>query len=249
MTGIYNWILNGRGRGKRYLLILAMIFASMTSFVFYSSWNDIAQSAKVRAFIAEVPPLTIQDGQLIEPVNTYQDITFPISDSNDSYHLIIDTQSGGVDMQNMPEDGVYLTQKDAYIVNDGNVVVKPLDNVPDLKMTQADWQDILDKGSIRFSWGLFFTLTLTLFIAFYIWSLLFALISYGLTLFVSSEKYTFPVRRRTSVVSIIIGYFIFIPLSFFGLYLSAFAFFFTVLIVMSFILSTLPKSFLFTVDK
>lgn len=249
MKSLYNWILNGNGRGKRYLLAFAMIFASMSSFVVYFSWNNIGKSPAVRAFIAQVPPLTIQNGHLIEPVDAYQDIVWMSENNENDYHLIIDTKSSDIDLANLPKNGVVVGKNDAYISKDGAVTVQSLDSIPDLKITPQDLEEIMKNGSVRFSWILFFSLTFGLFVTFYIWSLLFALLSYILTLFVPSEKYSFPVRRRLSVVCLIVGYIIFIPLTFIGLYASAFAFFFFVLLLMSFILSTLPKSLSFSIDK
>ena len=247
MKALYNWILNAKGRGKRYLLVLALVFASTSSFVVYTTWNNLVQTPDVKAFIASMPPLTIQNGQIIEPSDSYKDIVF--NATGVPYHLIIDTRPSEIDFTALPKRGVYLTKNNMYVLNGNSIMAQSLANIPNIKMAKQDWSEILEKGSIRFSWILFFTLTLTLFVVFYFWSLLFALLSYILTLFVPAEKYTFPVRRRVSVVSLIIGYIIFIPLSFVQLYLSTFAFFFTVLLIMSFILATLPKSYLFTVDN
>ncbi len=253
MTSIYNWILNGRGRGKRYLLYLALIFAAMSSFTVYFSWNGLITSPNAKTFIAALPPLEIKDGVLVEPADTYQDIVWTsagqkVGDIN-SYHLIIDTQSEDADLNAAPQNAIYLTKENAYILNNGNVTVQSLDKVPDVKVEQGQWQQILEKGNVRFSWALFFTLSIVLFVVFYIWSLVFALLSYFLTLFIPGEAYSFPVRRRLTVVSLVIAYIVILPLTFWGFYLGTFLFFFLVLVLMSFFLSGLPKSFIISVDS
>ena len=136
---------------------------------------------------------------------------------------------------------VYISWNDVILLPQAQAFLTqiPMLNLPNGQIIEPD-------NSMHFAWILFFTLSIGLFIVFYVWSIIFTLISYLLTLCISSEQYAFSVRRRLSVVCLSFGYIIFVPLSFFGLYISAFGFVLTVLLLMCFILADLPiKKFCF----
>ena len=253
MKNICNWILNGKGRGKRYLLLLAIIFSAMSSFIIYFSWNAYLNTPQIKEIINSLPDLKLKDGVLIEPSDTYQNITWTMTNGSDNalndYHIIIDTQNENNDFKNMPKNGIYLSRKKIYILNDGMLSVQNMEKIPNFEIKQGQLNQILEKGNTRFSFILFFTLSFILFITLYIWSLIYAVLSYFLTLFIPTERYSFAVRRRLSVVSLVCAYVLILPLSFWGFYTSVFVFFITVLVIMSLFLSCLPKMFIISVDK
>ena len=186
-------------------------------------------------------------------MDTYQKISWsiPTFEKMDlkNYDFIINTKNENIDIKNMPSNSIYLTSKNIYLLNDGILTVQSLKNFPDFKITQGQLNETLKKGNLRFSIVLFLTLSIVLFITLYIWSLIYALLSYILTSFIPSEKYPFSVRRRLSVVSLICAYILTLPLSFLGVYISLLLFFICVLIIMSLLLSYLPKIFIVLVDK
>ena len=249
MDTLCNWILNGKGRGKRYLLLLAVIFAAITSLVVYVSWNNFLKTPQTQQIIRSVPDLKVQNGLLQQPEDIYKDIQWTMADTLNDYHFIIDTQKDDIDTKEMPANGFYLTRKNAYIINNGNITIQPLKQLPDFEIKQGELEQALQKGNARFSFALFFTLSLILFITLYIWSLIYAILSYTLTLFIPAENYPFSVRRRLSVISLICAYILILPLSFWGFYTSVFVFFITVLLIMSLFLASLPKISIISVDK
>lgn len=250
MTGLYEWIMKGKGRGKRYLLALAILFSGLSSFVVYSSWSNLIGNDATTALIQSLPDMQVENGTLVKPVDTYQDIlwTVPANDFK-TYHLIINTQNKAVQTKDLPSNGIYLTQKDAYLTNDGNVTVQPLSSLPDFEIKQGQWQEALQNGVARFSWGLFIGSSIILFISLYIWSLIYALLSYALTFLIAGKNYSFPVRRRLSSACLIIAYVIAIPFAFWGWYSSMALFFLLVLILMSFFLAGLPKNLIIPIDN
>lgn len=253
MNTICNWILNGNGRGKRYLLLLSVIFAMMTSCVVYFSWNNFLKTPQTLQMLRSLPDLKLQNGELTAPADTYKNINWTIADAKGSsltdFHFIIDTKNNDINTNEIPANTLYLTKGKAYITNNNNLTIKTLKNLPDFEIKQGQMENILQKGNFRFSLALFFTLSLVLFISLYIWSLIYAVFSYLLTLFIPSEKHPFSVRRRLSVASLICAYILILPISFWGFYTGVFIFFITVLLIMSLFLSFLPKNFIISVDK
>ena len=250
MGGLYEWIMEGKGRGKRYLLALAILFSGLSSFFVYSSWSDLISNDATSSLIQSLPDMQVENGTLVKPVDTYQDIlwTVPAADFK-TYHLIINTQDKTVPTKDLPLNGVYLTQKDVYLSNDGNITVQALDNLPNFEVKQGQWLVALQRGVVRFSWGLFIGSSIILFVSLYIWSLIYALLSYALTFLIAGENYSFPVRRRLSSASLIIAYVIAVPFAFWGWYSSMMLFFLLVLIIMSFFLAGLPKNLIIPIDN
>ncbi len=251
MNGLYNWILNGRGRGKRYLLLLAVIFAAFSSFLVYFSWNAVLNTPNTQQIIRQLPDLKLQDGVLVKPENDYQDIIWSDTDTQQprAYHFIIDTQNDEIIPGNAPQQGIYLTRKNIYVLGDDKVTMQGLKSIPNFEIKQGQLLPVLEMGNARFSWVLFFTLSIVLFILFYIWSLIYAVISYILTMFIPAENYTFAQRRRLSVAALICAYVLVLPFSFWGLYVGALAFIVMVLVFMSIFLAGLPKIFIKPLDK
>lgn len=252
MNRLYQWILHGVGRGKRYLLLLALIFASMSSFVVYFSWDAVLNAPATKTIVKSLPDLKLKDGVLVEPENSYHDIAWTVGSAENqikTYHFIIDTQNDQIDSLKAPANGIYLSRKNAYILSDGTVSGQQLDRLPDFEVKQGELEPILQHANVRFSWALFLTVSIVLFVSLYIWSLVYAALSYFLTMFIPAEQYSFAQRRRLSVAALICSYIFVLPLAFWGIYTSVFMFFVTVLVFMCLFLSGLPKIFIIPLDK
>ena len=155
MKVLCEWILNGKGRGKRYLLLLAIIFAGMCSSVIYISWNNFLNSPATQEMLSSIPNLKLQNGMLTEPIDTYQKINWRRANSANNqltnFQFIIDTKNDDIDTQDIKSDGIYLSRKNAYIQTNGNLTIQPLKKIPNFEIKQGELNNILKRGNFRFS--------------------------------------------------------------------------------------------------
>ena len=127
--------------------------------------------------------------------------------------------------------------------------MQSLQNIDKMKIKQNEYMPLFKKSLMISAWTLWLLMTVSFFIVLYLWSLFYAVCSYVLTVFIPGESYSFPVRRRLSVVSMFFAYLVLIPISFLGLYPSLVMFFVLVLIFEAIFLAGLPKNMIITVDK
>ena len=253
MKKICDWILNGNGRGKRYLLLLSFLFSVITCSVVYVSWNNVLSFPKAQQIIENIPELKVENGVLTVPKDTYYQISWDVSDAQTSevkkYHFIIDTQNQDVNPEKISENGIYLTHKNLYILSDNSLTKQSLKGFPDFEVKKGMLISVLKEGTLRFCVILCITLTLMLFINLYIWSLIYALLSYLLTWLIPVSSLSFASRRRLSAVSLVFGYILILPFSLGNLYNLIFILFGVVLAIMGLFLTSLPKNLIISVDK
>ena len=84
MNKICHWISNGSGRGKRYLLLLSLLFSALTCSIIYIAWNNVLDFPETQKIIEEIPELKVQDGQLVKPYNTYYQVLWHVKDAQTS---------------------------------------------------------------------------------------------------------------------------------------------------------------------
>lgn len=252
MLKLYSYMLNGSGRGKRYLLLLAVIFAAVVSLLFYATWSAYLFSSEGKTFLEKLPALSIENGEVTQPADVSWEylINVPesISDSGEM-SVVIDTTQADFNPLTAPKNGLYLTRSDLYFVKDGTIYMQSLQNIDKMKIKQNEYMPLFKKSLMISAWTLWLLMTVSFFIVLYLWSLFYAVCSYVLTVFIPGESYSFPVRRRLSVVSMFFAYLVLIPISFLGLYPSLVMFFVLVLIFEAIFLAGLPKNMIITVDK
>ena len=253
MKKICHWILYGTGRGKRYLFLVSLLFSVITCSIVYISWNKVLDFPTAQKIIADIPELKMENGVLTEPKDSYYQISWDVNDAQSpqlkKYNFIIDTKSDEIDANQISENGIYLTNRNIYILSDNSLTKQSLEKFPDFEIKKGTLLLILKEGTLRFCMILCITLTLILFLNLYIWSLIYALFSYLLTLFISVDDLSFAQRRRLSVVALIFAYILILPFSLGSLYNLVFILFGLVLAVMGLFLSYLPKNLIISIDK
>ena len=117
------YIQNGE---KLTLKKVFMVFAILTliwSGIIYTLSSYLIKTPEVQQFIKDVPTIDIQNGQVIEPIDTVWHKTLPMADAV----LYIDTTQD--EMTSFPEPtAFYLTRKKIYMAVQGQVQEESLSN-------------------------------------------------------------------------------------------------------------------------
>ncbi len=157
MVKILNYISNGRGAGLRwfsfYTLTVCLLCVVFVGKIFT---NILMNEPIVQDFIGRMPTLKIQNGQLVEPADTFEVISIA---NGLPYSITINTTNNIPVHLNM-DGGFYLTKETAYVKQ--NAVSDPI------AMSFADMDDVvIDKAYLdnligRFAnvWAMFIGLGL-----------------------------------------------------------------------------------------
>ncbi|MBR4927253.1 MAG: hypothetical protein IKY98_02890 [Alphaproteobacteria bacterium] len=152
MIKILNYISNGRGAGLRWFLLYTMTICLLSVVLIGKIFTNILIKEPVlQEFIGRMPTLKIENGQLVEPADTFEVISIA---KGLPYSVTINTTDNIPVHLNM-DGGFYLTKETAYVKQDA--VSDPI------AMSFADVDDVvIDKAYLdnlvkRFAtiWALF----------------------------------------------------------------------------------------------
>lgn len=244
MRKIISYILNGPGRGKRYLLMLAGVMALIVTGPVWMEGRALLKTDMFQSAVEQMPDIAIEDGHVTQPQNFYKKVGLTLQDKPaqaDSFQFVINTQTDTLDTDHLT-DGLYLTKDKLYVVSGSEVTVQSLKIWGTVRWNQTDYRRL----SHRLLWGtavsVFIVFGAVSYVIFYISSLFYALCSYVLSWVMQNGRFSFPVRRRMSVLSLIAAYFVFLPVSFIDFYAGTSLFFTIVLIFEVLFLIQMSKS-------
>lgn len=236
MQKVWNYIIDGKGMGLKYLSAFALLSALIISVILKIGGDLLVPYAQDVA--EQMLPIRIENGIVVEPYNTLKTAKIRLDDSSDKFTLplVIDTRYDTLDTNGL-QQGVYMTRTTLYTVNNNEVrVVKLKDN---MYLPQGDYTAAF-KSFLNWGIVLFFVFaTAMLFFLYFILSLFYAVCAIAVAA-VAGRRYEFDQRMRLSALSLIAAYIIFWPLDFAGFGMGRFAFFLVVLIIQGLVIYKLP---------
>jgi len=126
MNKIVNYIRQGKGKGLLFLLAAAVLMTIFTvSFVKYQ-YN--AFRPQLISAMNEMLPITVKNGQIVSPENTYKKVDLKLGEEEASdvmFSLILDTRVSESEIS-PKEYGLYFTKDKFYIVSPNKVERRPL---------------------------------------------------------------------------------------------------------------------------
>ncbi len=244
MQKIISYILSGPGRGKRYLLILAVAMALIGAVSFFAEGNGLLKTQMFQSAVEQLPDISIENGQVIQPQNFYKKVSWTVQEKPaeaEEFQFVVNTQTDTLNTNHLMS-GIYLTKDKLYVVSGSEVTVQSLENLGTVHWQQKDYRQFFERllwVTTLFLWIVFAVL---FFVVFYISSLFYAVCSYVLSWMMQTVRFSFSVRRRMSVVSLILAYLLFLPVSFINFYAGTGLFFTIVLILESLFLVRMSKT-------
>lgn len=235
MQKIYQYILNGKGIGLLFLLLLSLIMAIYFTIAIRSGGKSFIPFAQEAA--DQILPIKIEKGVVVTPAETVK--TFPIKFNKEgtiSYPLVIDTTQDTLDTTTL-KPGIYLSKTSLYTVKDNEVrVMKLQDN---LEIPQGDYTEFFQSVLNWFSLFVGLFGALILFAVYLLLGVFYAWCSYIVSA-VFSKKYDFSQRMRLGILSMLTVYLVFIPLNMI-IATPWFLFFICVILLQGLVIYRLPK--------
>lgn len=128
MNKILNYIRQGKGRGLIFLLAAAVLVTIFTvTFVKYQ-YNEFRP--KLISAMDELLPITVENGQIVSPQDTYKkiDLKFNEDDASDvTISLILDTRAEAGEISPNAY-GIYFMKDKFYIVSPNKIEMRPLND-------------------------------------------------------------------------------------------------------------------------
>lgn len=236
MSKIFNYILNGKGLGVKFLLILSVIMAIIFTITIKIMGTQLIPYAQSVA--DQLLPLKIENGIVVEPVDTVRIASIKLnqSSSSDNFPIVIDTREDQLDTNNLKQ-GIYLSRTTIYMINPNEVRMKKLDgsfNLPQGDYTEA-FKSLLN-WTVIFSCVLF---AVGIFVFYFLLCLFYAWCSYAVS-GIASKKYNFDQRMRLSTLCFTVAYLAFIPLDLL-IRTGSLVFFIVVIFMQGFMISKMPS--------
>ena len=146
-------------------------------------------------------PITIQNGEIVEPVNTVINKSY-FSDGK-TFNITLDTRTEKLDLNSLSDDGIYLSRKCLYMVSEEETKVRCFSSAQSqepITITKEVVEKLVDGLSKYMNTFLIAVFVVVLFIAFYCAILLYTIImhwvvalltktTFGQTLFVNTFVY------------------------------------------------------------
>ncbi|MBS4773463.1 MAG: DUF1189 family protein [Proteobacteria bacterium] len=235
MKKILNYVANAQGLGIRYLLLFSLILSVFLGlFIRFAGTNYIPYA---QAVADQMLPLKIENGKVVEPLNTVRQAHLDIEGREIMLPFVINTK---VDKLNTAKlaDGVYLTRTTIYTINSNQIRINQLEGNVDLP--KADYTEgftslLTWTAVISAVFGAAF-----IFLFLFILSIFYATCAYLLAA-AMKKKFSFDLRMRSSVISLLTVYIVLYILGYIGLTSGKLAFFLAVMILEYFLLKNVPS--------
>lgn len=124
-----------------YVVSLSFAFSSQFKPVLKKTFSAIAQEA------IEFLPITIQKGEIVQPVN--QVIAKTYSEDGKKFHIMLDTREDVLDVNTLPGNGIYVSRKCVYAVSSEETKIQCFnpEQMPDqLVITEETVKILLDQA-------------------------------------------------------------------------------------------------------
>ncbi len=197
MRKILNYIVNGRGRGLKYLMLFCFLMCVIGGGILYNSaFKRIESDIQLQTVLKQMPTLTVEGGKVVRPENTYLFIPF-VDGFSDG--VVIDTRPDATPDLNF-NNGIYITTDKLY--------VKAMEGVTD-GVQVFSWSDVgtavIDRAFLdKIVAGIVMVSVIAVFCVFLVvlWiGFLFMSITTGIFFWVLGTKMSKGTTVRASVVS------------------------------------------------
>lgn len=238
MKKILNYIAAGQGLGIKFLILFSAIFALIVAIYIRFAGADLIPYAQDIA--DQMLPVKVVNGIVVEPADTIKTAHLNLDENSDSIELpfIINTTVDNFDISQLSQ-GVYLSRKAFYVINQNDTRIYPLKG--NFELPRGDYRDDFKSG---LSWAAFIFFIFGgfgLFVFYFILSLFYAGCSYALSAF-TSKKFDFDLRMRLSVLCLICVYTIFSLIGWMGIESGRLVFFVVVLALQAIVFSKLSSN-------
>ena len=160
MKSIINYIKFGRGIGARWLFLYAVVVSIV-----------LGVSIKIAGYYAtptlqsiadQLLPIKIENGVIVEPENTVKAVKLDAEELS-QYPIILDTTLEVIDTAGL-RDGIYISKKAVYFVNDNQIRVHNFSGTMDLP--KGDYTDMFKKIAVYVAWFMGLLALIVLFIVY-----------------------------------------------------------------------------------
>lgn len=128
MNKILNYIRQGKGRGLIFLLAAAVLVTIFTVTFIKYQYNEFRP--KLVSAMDELLPITVENGQIVSPQDTYKKIDLKLNEDDTSdvmISLILDTRAETAEISPNAY-GIYFMKDKFYIVSPNKVEMRPLND-------------------------------------------------------------------------------------------------------------------------
>ena len=210
---LLSFIKNGKGQGKRYLLVWAFISIFMTCFAALEMFKtDIIPYVNAKAKeLSDIAPIEIKNDQVVSPVNVLKTIRFDVQGT--PVALTIDTRQDELNLAGVSTDelSIVLTRKFVYTIAD-KIEVKPIKDIHFKLTKQMIDNGLIPENALDLLWdkakpfviGFYLLWSIMAFVGYLILMLLLGLMSGVLEGLVKAPKMNFSAQCRLATLCILI---------------------------------------------
>ena len=195
MLKLADYIVNGKGIGARFMLLLAFLLALQTTWYVRKIGLEFIPQAQVIS--DQFLPIKIENATVVEPQNSLKNIYIPFRE-NKGIRLQLDTTRDTLDSQQL-QNGLYLSRRAFYSVSGADIRIRQLSD--NLIIKKKDYRDFFRKVV---NGAAFFTLLVGCFLLFLLYLLL--TLAYNLVLIpaalIGNQRYDFNQRMRLSALAV-----------------------------------------------
>lgn len=196
MKSIINYIKFGHGIGARWLFLYAIII----SIVLGVSVKMVGYYATptLQSVADQLLPIKIENGIIVEPENTVKAVKLDAEELS-QYPIILDTTLDVIDTAGL-RDGIYISKKAVYFVNDDQTRVQNFRGT--MYLAQGDYTDMFKKISVYAGWIIGFFALLTMFVVYLVLTAFYAIFAVALSK-ICKVAIDYPAGMRLSALAYI----------------------------------------------
>ena len=230
-----NYVANAQGLGIKFLLLFSVIASIVFAFAFYIGGEELIPPAQ--AIADQMLPIKIQNGRVVEPVDTIKRASLDIDGYNVDLPLYLDTTVDTLNPSNL-KDGIYMTRTAVYSINKNQTRITQL--AGNIDLPQDDYTDFFASvikwtaGCIAVFGSVFF------FIYSFLLAIFYAACTYALTA-ITKQNFEFDLRMRSSVISLIATSTVFYLIKLLGISTGVLSFFLVVMVLEYILLKDIPS--------
>lgn len=235
MNKFLQYVMNGKGIGSVWLLLLALIstvYLSLgaRSFMF-------ASVPYVQQVADELLPVSVKDGKIVSPENIIRELTFTGDNPQDTYSFVLDTTQDTLDTTKLT-NGVYFSRLYAYVVNDDQIKTTKLSASFDLP--KQDYKPFLNSAVKWIVLGVAIAAIVVFFIIYFILAVFYAYCTW-LAAKINKVNLAFDTKMRLNSLLLVMMYVLTYILSAVGLNVHILLFFLIMIIAQIMIVKKLPQ--------
>lgn len=235
MKKILNYVANAQGLGIRYLLLFSLILSVFLGLFIRFAGTDYIPYAQNLA--DQMLPVKVENGKIVDPVNTVRQAHLNISGEEIKLPFILNTTVDKLNPSRL-SDGIYITRTAVYSINKNQIRINELEG--NFELPRADYTEAFTSllGWTAVICAVFGAAFIFLFL--FILSIFYATCAYFLAA-AMKKKFSFDLRMRSSVISLLTVYVVLYGLASIGITSGKPAFFLAVMILEYFLLKNVPS--------